>query len=175
MFQVQCQVKKMKNPLKISVSTRVSKIMSRLLYCSPAHKGQRRMLVEAHQDRETVLNFGNLPLNTPASMDFEIMNIGDVTFHYTWDLRTENSNRTAVNQSGTFVLTVSRQTDHVLSESTSTCHLELTVLQKIKIRNHPICLKVGNVRFVLPKNRTYRLSFQVCSEPSLKGKPALGV
>lgn len=138
-FPLQCHIKGMTNPLTIPITARVSQMSPRVLY-SIETKGHQ--IFEAHYDRDNILDLGRLSPNKPCAIKFKISNKSDVTFHYTWNLEDDDPKYSNANNQA-YLLTVSKESDHVSNVYESTCSLQLVALKRTMIRQHPITLKVS--------------------------------
>lgn len=67
-------------------------------------------------------------------LKFIIINLGQIAFKYSWDL-------SPIHQSA-FTLVLTEPEDEVDANSQTVCCLELIVMDKVVIRNHPFAIKV---------------------------------
>nr|KAF7425254.1 hypothetical protein H0235_007692 [Vespula pensylvanica] len=150
-FSVQCILKFLRNPLTFFVTTTTYNIMPCITYINK--KNEDIKLLD-HQDN--IVDFGKIIPKRTNIIRFKIINSGNVTFYYTWDL----GMTAEIISMNAYVISISEKKGHVTSESHTTCCLTLIAKRKMFIKNHCVILKIL-------KGPTYRLILKAiaCKSP----------
>ncbi|KAG7200298.1 hypothetical protein KM043_017763 [Ampulex compressa] len=133
-FVLQTTVKTMKKPFATSIATTAYEITPFVKYIDP-----KKQIIKICQDKENVINLGNITLREPVNIEFNITNSGKIAFYYTWDL----GMTTEIVSKNFYAITMLQKEGHVTSESGSTCYLTVTAFQKVAIKDHPVILKIS--------------------------------
>ncbi|XP_046822171.1 hydrocephalus-inducing protein-like [Vespa crabro] len=150
-FSVQCILKFLRNPLIFFITTTTYDIMPCITYINKKDEDIRLL---DHQDN--IIDFGKIIPKRSNIIRFKIINSGNVTFYYTWDLGMTPE----IISMNAYVISISERKGHVTSESHTTCCLTLMAKRKMFIKNHCVILKIS-------KGPTYRLILKAiaCKAP----------
>ncbi|KAI4504415.1 hypothetical protein M0802_000886 [Mischocyttarus mexicanus] len=140
-FSIQCILKFLRNPLVFFVTTITYNIMPCVTYTNT--KGEDIKLLD-HQDN--IVDFGKVVPKRSNIIKFKIINSGNVTFYYTWDV----GMTAEIISMNAYTISMPQKKGHVTSESHETCCLTLIAKRKMFIKNHNVTLKIS-------KGPTYQL------------------
>ncbi|XP_043487241.1 hydrocephalus-inducing protein-like [Polistes fuscatus] len=132
-FNVQCILKFLRNPLSFIVTTITYNIMPCVIYTNT--KGEDIKLLD-HQDN--IIDFGKVVPKKSNVINFKIINSGNVTFYYIWDV----GMTAEIISMNAYTISMPQMKGHVTSESQATCSLTLTAKRKMFIKNHSVTLKI---------------------------------
>ncbi|KAK0162784.1 hypothetical protein PV327_006530 [Microctonus hyperodae] len=135
-FLVQCEIEKMKEPLKCLIIANVYKINSRVIFTNPMNEQ-----IDIQADKVNIIQLGKLMLKKLTIFKFEIINIGDIAFKYEWNSGISTKFQ---NNKLNYKIEIKETNGMVDNNSKIISFLEMTAMKKLELKNYPITLKIIN-------------------------------
>ncbi|KAK0159232.1 hypothetical protein PV328_010140 [Microctonus aethiopoides] len=137
-FLVKCEIEKMKEPLKCFITANVCEISSRVIFINSTNEQ-----IDLQTDKVNIIESGKLMLKKLTVFKFEIINIGDITFKYEWNLGMRMPTKSQNNRFN-YKIEIKETNGEVDSRSKIITFLEITAMKKLELKNHLVTLKVIN-------------------------------
>ncbi|KAJ8683417.1 hypothetical protein QAD02_019209 [Eretmocerus hayati] len=146
-FNVLCEIEKLSKPVKISIVAEVIEISSKILYVD--EDGQE---ISLNANSVRAIDIEELILNEPKTLEFQIINLGDIYFDYAWSL--------SLSDDSMYQLSFSDSEGRVERNTSKACYLKILATKRISMNNQLATLKIKH-------GPTYRLKLNASSKRSL--------